>query len=138
MIDALQGMSSDELFNLAEKRREEEAAQKREAMKEQISEIRARLRALDRDYKKNRAALEAEVNALTGKQSKTVSSGGRTQGVSAKIVEIVQGAVEITTKEIGAQLDALGMKPKNLSQSMAYLKKRGEVVSVGHGIYRKP
>jgi hypothetical protein len=58
--------------------------------------------------------------------------------VSTKIIEIVQDAGEITTKAIGAQLTALGMKPKNLSQSMAYLKKRGEVVSVGHGIYRKP
>jgi len=50
-------------------------------------------------------------------------------------MEIVKAKGQVSTKEIDAELRASGMEAKNLSQTMAYLKKKGDVVSAGHGVY---
>ena len=135
MSNSIQELSSEELYKLAEKRRVEEEAQRQEAVKQQIAEIRAQIRQLDTKYRKDRAALEAEIGKLGGK-SAPGKAGGRTAGISAKIVEIVRAHGEISTKDINQKLQDAGFKAKNLSQSMAYLKKRGEVESIGHGMYK--
>jgi hypothetical protein len=135
MSNSIQELSSEELYKLAEKRRVEEEAQRQEAVKQQIAEIRAQIRQLDTKYRKDRAALEAEIGKLGGK-SAPGKAGGRMAGISAKIVEIVRAHGEISTKDINQKLQDAGFKAKNLSQSMAYLKKRGEVESIGHGMYK--
>ena len=135
MNDSLNALSSDELFKLAEQRRIEEEARRQEAVKEQIAELRGNIRKLDAQYKRDRAAIEAEIIKLSGKTPKS-SSANRTPGISSRIVEIVRAGGEISSKDINAQLQSEGIKPKNLSQTMAYLKKRGQVVSIGHGMYK--
>ncbi|MBF0256566.1 MAG: hypothetical protein HQL47_08955 [Gammaproteobacteria bacterium] len=135
MSNSINDLSSEELFRMAEQRRIEEQAQRQEATKQQVADLRAKIRQLDSQYKKDRAALESEISELTGKS--TASKGaGRTPGISAKIVEIIKAEGEISTRDINQKLKDAGIKAKNLSQSMAYLKKRGEVTSVGHGVYR--
>lgn len=133
MSDSVNNLSSDELFRLAEERKYEEQAEAREAVKQQVADLKAEIRKLDAKHRKDRAALEAEINKLNGKAGK---ASGRTPGISAKIIEIVKANGEISTKDINEKLKNAGFKAKNLSQSMAYLKKRGEVVSVGHGVYK--
>jgi hypothetical protein len=135
MSDSINNLSSEELFKLAELRRIEEDVQRQEEVKQQVAELRGQIRKLDSQYKKDRTAIESEISKLTGRPAKSGGSG-RTPGISAKIVEIVKNNGEINTKDINEKLKESGFNAKNLSQSMAYLKKRGEVISIGHGVYR--
>jgi predicted HTH transcriptional regulator len=135
MSDEIKALSSEELFKLAEMRRLEEEAERQEAVKQQVADLRTQIRQLDAQYKKDRTALENEIAKLTGKTSST-KTAGRTSGISSKILDIIRANGEISTKDINQKLEESGFKAKNLSQSMAYLKKRGEVASVGHGMYK--
>ncbi|QFY88511.1 hypothetical protein D5125_02890 [Magnetovirga frankeli] len=147
MGDTLQNLSADELFELAEKRRQEEAEAEREAKREQVQSLknhlkqmdkdhRARVRALEREHQKARAAVEAELSALTGSTRSRSAKGMRRDGISAVILGILQAQGELSTKAIKAHLDEQGITPKNLAQTLAYLKSRGQIVSLGHATYR--
>lgn len=140
MNDILNTLSSEELFKMAEQRKVAEEALRQDAIKGQIAELRAQIRKLDAQYKKDRAAIEAEIAKLSGKTAAKpaapVAAKDRTPGISARIVEIVKTRGEISSKDINTQLKDDGIKPKNLSQTMSYLKKKGKVLSIGHGMYR--
>ncbi|MEO5344072.1 MAG: hypothetical protein H7842_12185 [Gammaproteobacteria bacterium SHHR-1] len=138
MSETIQELSSEELFKLAEQRKQEEEAKRQEAVKQQVAEVRAEIRKLDTQYRKDRLALENEIAKLTGKPGSSGKGRGnsRSAGISSKIVDIIREAGEISTKEINQKLQEAGFEAKNLSQSMAYLKKRGEVTSISHGIYK--
>lgn len=135
-----ENLSSDELFELAKKRKEEEKARKQAEVKLKIDELRAKRREVTSHYNKEVSALDAEIKKLGGPNRKPAAAPApgavaRTPGVSAKIVEIVKARGQASTKEINADLIAAGIEPKNLSQTMAYLKRKGDLVSVGHGTY---
>ena len=131
----LQDLSSDELFELAKRRKSEEEAKKQEEVKAQVDELKAKRREVVSRYNKELNAIDAEIRKLGGRSTRKSSGGGRTPGVSAKIVEIVKEKGQVCTKDINAELVSAGIEAKNLSQTMAYLKRKGDVVSVGHGMY---
>ncbi|MBU0500904.1 MAG: hypothetical protein KJ558_01525 [Gammaproteobacteria bacterium] len=136
-----ENMSSEELFELAKKRKEEEAVRKLAEAKAKIDELRAKRREIASHYNKELGAVDAEIKKLGGRSRKATAAGGaasRTPGVSAKIVEIVTSKGQASTKEIAAELVTAGIEPKNLSQTMAYLKRKGGLISVGHGTYAPP
>ena len=66
MSKPLDQMSSSELFELAQRRKQEEKIRQREAHKEQIEALRTKRRELTARYKKVLAAVDAEIKALTG------------------------------------------------------------------------
>ena len=137
MSKSIKELSSEELFEMAKQRKAEEEARIQAEAKKVVDELRAQRREIVARYNKELKAIEAQINKLTGRGRKASSAGSsaRTPGVSAKIVEIVNAKGEISTKEINAELQAAGIEAKNLSQTMAYLKRKGDVVSVGHGKY---
>jgi hypothetical protein len=83
-------------------------------------------------HKKALAALDAKIRKLGGKaRGRSRSTGNVTDAVLA----IVQAAGEISTGEIKAKLDEQGVVASNLSQTLAYLKRQGRVVSPARSIY---
>jgi aspartokinase len=145
MNDAIANMSADELFRLAEQREQEERALRQERIKDEVQALKARLKQIDKDYrgrmrqleaeqKQERAGVEAQLEALTGKPANDARK--RVDGISAKIMEVIRAHGEISTGDIRARLQDAGIKSKNFSQTMAYLKQRGQVIAVSHGVYR--
>lgn len=132
MSNTVKELSSDELFELAKKRKAEEKANQQAEAKKVADELRAKRREVAAKYNKELKAIDSKINKLTGRKS---SGGSRTAGISSKILEIVKSKGEVSSKEINQQLKNAGIAAKNLSQTMAYLKKKGDVVSVGHGKY---
>ena len=134
MPKALDEMTSSELFELAQLRKQEEKVRQREAHKEQVEALRAKRRELTARYKKDLVAIDAEIRALTG--------GGRAPrargkvNVSQKVLDIIGAKGKASTSDIKQGLEAEGIAVGNLSQTLAYLKRMGRVVSAGRANYK--
>jgi len=128
----VEDMTADELYALAQQREQEEYEKEREAVREQIEQLRAERRQLVVDHKKQLAALDSQIRKLGGR----VPSRGKAKvNVAEKVVEIVAAAGTISTKEIKEALEKQGIASKNLSQTLAYLKRTDRVVSPSRSMY---
>jgi hypothetical protein len=136
MAKKLSELSSDELYELARQRADEEEAAEKEAMRAQIDELRAQRKQMIARHRKELAAMDAEIRAMGGR------TGGRgrkrgTNGVSVteQVLDIVNQNKKISTKEIKAALEERGIVASNLAQTLAYLKKQGRVTSPARSVY---
>lgn len=129
---ALEELSSDELYELAARRQQEEEDLKREALKEELEALRNERRELVAAQKKALAAIDAKIRKLGGKSRSRARSS---VNVTDAVLGIVQAAGEISTRDIKAQLDDQGIVASNLSQTLAYLKRQGRVVSPSRSLY---
>jgi hypothetical protein len=128
-------LSSDELYELARVREEQEAEAEKEAAREKIEELRERRRETVSRHRKELAAIDAEIRALggrTGRTKRRAASGG---SVTEHVLQIVSKAKKISTKEIKAELDSRGVVANNLAQTLAYLKRQGKVTSPARSLY---
>ncbi|SEP76661.1 hypothetical protein SAMN05421693_10596 [Ectothiorhodospira magna] len=131
------GLSSEELYALARKKQEQEAAAKEEEAREQIRLLREQRREMVRRHRKERADLDRQIAKLGGKLPKSrVSRASGNAGPSQVICEIVASEPEMTIGEIRARALAAGLNVKNLSQTLGYLKKQGRLEPVRRGVYR--
>ncbi|MGD8956474.1 MAG: hypothetical protein PVJ03_04010 [Chromatiaceae bacterium] len=132
---SLAGLSSDELYELAREREEQEAAEAQAAVRAQIEELRNLRRETVARQRKELAAIDAEIRGLGGRAPRGKqrrSSGG---SVTEQVYDIVSSAKKISTKEIKAELEKRGVVAKNLAQTLAYLKRQGKVASPSRSIY---
>ena len=132
---SLAGLSSDELYEMAREREEQEAAEAQAAVREQIEELRNVRRETVARHRKELAAIDAEIRGLGGRTPRGKqrrSSGG---SVTEQVYEIVSSAKKISTKDIKAELEQRGVVAKNLAQTLAYLKRQGKVASPARSIY---
>jgi hypothetical protein len=131
----LSDMSSDELYELARKRQEQETAAEKEAARAKLEELREKRRALLAKHKKELAAVEAEIRSYGGRTTgpRRRSSGG--VSVTDQVLEIVTKSKKISTKEIKAKLEERGIVANNLAQTLAYLKRQGRVTSPERSVY---
>ena len=132
---SLAGLSSDELYELARAREEQEAAEAQEAVRAKIEELRILRRETVARQRKELAAIDAEIRGLGGRAPRGKqrrSSGG---SVTEHVYDIVSRAKKISTKEIKAELEQRGVVAKNLAQTLAYLKRQGKVTSPSRSIY---
>jgi hypothetical protein len=137
MAKKLSDLSSDELYELARQRADEEEAAEKEAMRAQIDELRAQRKQMVARHRKELAAMDAEIRALGGR---TGGGRGRKRGsngvsITEQVLDIVNQNKKITTKEIKAALDERGVVASNLAQTLAYLKKQGRVTSPARSVY---
>jgi hypothetical protein len=128
-------LSSEELYELARQREEQEAAAAQEAARAQIEALRQKRRELVARHRKELAALEAEIRGLGGR-----TGGGRRRSssgasVTEQVLDIVSQAKKVSTKEIKAELENRGVAANNLAQTLAYLKRQGKVTSPARSIY---
>lgn len=128
-------LSSEELYELARQREEQEAAEAQEAARAQIEALRQQRREIQARHRKELAAIDAEIRNLggrTGARRRRSSSG---VSVTEQVLDIVTKAKEVSTKEIKAELDKRGVSANNLAQTLAYLKRQGKVASPSRSIY---
>jgi hypothetical protein len=130
---SLEELSADELYALAQEREQQEAEAQREAVKQQVDELRAQRKTLIAEHKKELAALDKEIRKLGGRTRSRRAGGG--ENVTDVVLGIVQAAGEISTKDIRAQLEAQGVEAANLAQTLAYLKRQGRVTSPSRSVY---
>lgn len=130
---SIESLSAEELYALAEQKQLEEVEIEREAAREQLNALRAERRELISSHKKALAAIDTRIRKLGGK----TRNRGRSAAVNVtdSVLKIVEAAGEISTKEIKEKLDDQGITASNLSQTLAYLKRQGKVVSPGRSIY---
>ena len=134
MAKSLEELSAAELFELAQRRQQEEKEKQREALKEQVEVLRAKRRDAVARHKKELAAIDAEIRALSG-AGRVPRARGKVN-VSQKVLDIVGAKGTASTTEIKKALDDEGVAVGNLSQTLAYLKRMGRVVSAGRANYK--
>lgn len=132
---SLSEMSSEELYELARQREEQESAEEREAARAKIEELREQRREMLARHRKELAALEAEIRAYGGRTASRGKRRGGAASVTDQVLEIVSQAKKISTKDIKGQLEERGVVANNLAQTLAYLKKQGKVTSPARSIY---
>lgn len=125
-------LSAEELYALAQQKEQEEYEQEREALRVQIEALRTERRELVAKQRKELAALDAKIRKLGGR---TRSKGRGKGNVTDQVLSIVQSAGKISTKDIKAALESQGTTANNLSQTLAYLKRTGRVVSPARSMY---
>ena len=130
----LSDLSSDELYELARAREEQEAAEAKEAVRAQIEELRNTRREMVARQRKELAAIDAQIRSLGGRggRGRRRASGG---SVTEQVLEIVSKAKKISTREIKAELENRGIVANNLAQTLAYLKRQGKVTSPARSVY---
>ncbi len=131
----LTGLSSDELYELAREREEQEAAEAREAARAQIDALREQRREMVARHRKELAALDAEIRGLGGRSARGRKRGSGGTNVTEQVLDIVSQSKKISTKDIKAELENRGVVANNLAQTLAYLKRQGKVSSPARSIY---
>lgn len=127
-------LSADELFELAKQKRQQEQEEQRKAMAEEIEQIKEEKKQLTADYRKRLRALDAKLQAMTGRKPRRSSGVGRGK-ITERILEIITANGPVSTKDLRAQLEADGIQAANLSQLLGTLKKNGRIVSPERAVY---
>ena len=126
-------MTAAELFELAKQREQEERDRERAASLQETEELKAKRRELGTKYRKELRAIDAQLQALTGRKKRRSSTGrGR---ITERILEIISERGQASTKEIRAELETSGLETANLSQLLGNLKKNGRISSPERAVY---
>lgn len=130
-------LTSEELFELAKQREQEEWEQEKEAMRAHLAELRAERKQMLARHKRELAEMDAQIRAAGGR-TRGGGVGGRKgaqTGISGAVMDVLSGVKKADTKAIREQLEAQGINTANLGQTLAYLKRTGRVKSTGRGVY---
>lgn len=131
----LSELTSDELYELARAREEQEAAEAEEATRARIDALRATKRELLARHRRELAEIDAEIRSLGGRGGRAKRRGSAGGNVTDHVLEIVTKAKKISTREIKDELEGRGVVANNLAQTLAYLKRQGKVASPARSIY---
>lgn len=132
----LSDLSSDELYEMAREREEQEAAEAKEAARAQIEALRDQRRDMVARHRKELAAIDAEIKSLGGRTGgRGKRRGGNGISVTDAVLQIVSSGKKISTKQIKEELEQQGIVANNLAQTLAYLKRQGKVTSPARSIY---
>jgi Pyruvate/2-oxoacid:ferredoxin oxidoreductase gamma subunit len=132
----LKKLSSDELYALAKQKEEDERKWFEEENKAKIAELRQQRKEMLQRHKKEISEINKQIKSLGGRVPVSSAAAQGATSATAAIVEILE-AGELDTKTIREKLDELGVGVKSLGQTLAYLKKNGQIASVARGIYKK-
>lgn len=131
---AIDAMSADELYALAQEREYQEQEAQQAERREKVEALRAERRELIASHKKALASLDSKIRKMGGRAGR--GTGRRSNGgnITAKVLEILANG-KASTKDIKATLDSQGVTANNLSQTLAYLKRTGRVTSPSRAVY---
>ncbi|MFN2348645.1 MAG: hypothetical protein ABR558_03585 [Thioalkalivibrio sp.] len=132
---SLEELSSEELYQIARQREEQEREHEEEARRAQVQALREERRALVARQRAELAALDRQIRSLGGRAAGAGRGARRGGNLSQVVLDAVAKAGEISTTELREQMQASGSNVKNLSQTLAYLKRTGRLKSKGRGIY---
>lgn len=131
----INSLTSDQLFELAKQRELEEQEQMKEAARAQIAALRDERKKMLARHKKELAALEAQLQELSGRRRRGAGKKGAQTGISDAVLQLLTKGKKTTTKDLREQLEAQGLSTANLAQTLAYLKRTGRVKSAARGTY---
>jgi len=136
-IKSIEELSAKELYNLAEKREKQEQEKKAAENKAKIEDLKKQKKSLITSHRKQIAAIDRQLARLSGI---TVSRNSRksTQakaGTTDSILDLLKNHKTMTTAQIRTQLEGKGLKAKNLSQTLAYLKRTQQIKSPARSTY---
>ncbi len=134
---SVEKMSAEELYELARQREQEEATVADQS-KEQIAELKAQRKALVAEHNKALKAIDKELAKLQGgKKRRAKRAGGAPRGqLSARALELVTKHGPIQGRDLKARLEKEGLDATYLAQTLAALKKKGQVASPSRGVYQ--
>lgn len=130
---ALEALSSEQLYALAQQKEREEEAESRDEQRARVDALRAERRKMVKEHKRELAVVDADIRRLTGETP-------RARGAASKVLQIVllEGG-EIQIDAIRTALHEAGQSPGNLNQTLAYLKRTGRIASgATRGSYKAP
>ena len=131
-------LSSEELYALAREREQQEAERREQEIKQKRDELKAQRKEMLARHRKELAELERQISEMGGVVPR--ARGGRRRGagggtISQRLCDIVATRSEMTVGEIRDQAEAAGIDTKNISQTLAYLKRQGRLASPRRGVY---
>ncbi|MDX1594143.1 MAG: hypothetical protein R3298_07835 [Gammaproteobacteria bacterium] len=134
---SVEKMSAEELYELARLREQEEAAAVDQS-KEQIAELKAQRKQLVAENRKALKAIDKEIARLQGgKKRRGRRAGGAKRGeLSARALELVKKHGPIKGRDLKARIEKEGIDATYLSQTLAALKKKGEIDTPSRGVYQ--
>lgn len=131
----IENLSADELFEIAQKKKEEEEKSLVSEIRQQIADLKKQRSALLREHQKALATLDAEIEKLSaslpGKSKSTKPAKARVKksaGIGDAIMQMMSNK-PISTGDIRDSLQAAGVDTKYLSQTLSYLKSKGKISS---------
>lgn len=131
-------LSSEELFELAKQREQEEWQQQKDALRAQLAELRAERKQILARHKRELADIDARIRAAGGRTRGGAGAGaskGTQTGISTAVLELLGAVKKADTGTIRQQLEAQGVNTANLGQTLAYLKRTGRIKSLARGVY---
>jgi|GEM_PF-689781 hypothetical protein len=134
-------LSAEELYALAREREQQEEERKEQEFKEKRVALKAERKQMLARHRKELAELDRQIRDMGGSVPKTRAGGARRRGgsgagtISQRLCEIVATQPEMTVSEIRAQAESAGIDTKNISQTLAYLKRQGRLASPRRGVY---
>lgn len=137
-------LTAEELYALAREREQEEAERREKESKKKRDELKAKRKEMVARHRKELAELDRKIMELGGSVPKARASRSRRRGagaagtISQKLCEIVATRPEMNVGEIREQAENAGIDTKNISQTLAYLKRQGRLASPRRGVYTAP
>ncbi len=126
-------LSSDELYELARSREQEELDLEREAAQARLEELREKRKALTAKYRKDVAAIDREITKLGGRRPGRRRA--RRGDAGQAILSAIGKAGKISSADLRSALEAQGADVSNLAQRLNYLKRQGQIVSPSRAVY---
>ena len=141
MERSIQDMSSQELLELAKLRRIEEAKAARLEYKEELNGLRQERRELIKKHSKTINTIDNRIKKIRERMSPTgtvPSDTPTTRGnnISAAVLTTLENNGDMDTKQLKEHLGESNLNTANLSQTLAYLKRQGKVVSPARAVYK--
>ncbi|MFO8005865.1 hypothetical protein [Thioalkalivibrio sp.] len=134
-------LSAEELYALAREREQEEEDRREQEMKEKLDALKIARKEMLARHRKELSELDRQIRALGGSVPKARAgrtrrrSGSGAGTISQRLCEIVATQPEMTVSEIREQAEGAGIDTKNISQTLAYLKRQGRLASPRRGVY---
>ncbi|MCG5500859.1 hypothetical protein [Ectothiorhodospira lacustris] len=143
MNKTLDSMSAEELYELARQREAQEKEHAAQERREQLEALQVRRKDMMARQAAELAAIDKDIQALGGRTAprrKATAKGGEGRGngnpnLSRMVVEIINEQGEMSTKALKSRLASQGVETRNISQTLAYLKRNGRLRNTGRGIY---
>lgn len=139
----LQEMSAEQLFQLAEQRKQEELEQQRAEREARLEELKELRKTLIAEHKKALAEIDKELGRLQPRarnRSRTPSStttNGRKADYETLIGLVAQHG-PVSSKALKAHLEVAGISTDQLAQKLGYLKRQGRLETPERAVYRIP
>ncbi len=135
-------LSAEELYALARQREKEEAERQEKELVKKREELRAKRKDLVAKQRKELAALDREIRKLGGTVRRPGPARTRRRAgapaITDQLCAIVATQPEMAIREIREKAEEAGVDTRNLSQTLAYLKRQGRLDSPRRGVYTSP